>query len=359
MFQAPIRRRLNVEALEFRKLMAADLSSNAGMSLDSGPMVTEASFSWPTGLFDKTLSAKVQPNRYVAAKNELVIDGSDYEDRITIRQFIPGILNDQVALELSQWDGATLVSSQSYVMNCGKLASTGILTLFVIGKDGGDRITNLTSLKMYAEGGRGNDVMAAGSNGDTMHGNSGINHISGGAGIDFLYGGEFTDTIIGWGGDDHLYGNGGDDFIYGDSTNNDSTIAIGFDDIDGGEGNDKIWGGRGDDEIYGRNGNDEVWAGMGNDKVWGGAGYDHLYGEKGNDFLWGEADLDYLFGGDDSDRLDGGYGGAGGVDYLVGGAGRDTFFRHLSVFGGFGTDDGDIFADYNPFDDTINEELHW
>ncbi len=262
MFQAPIRRRLNVEALESRKLMAADLSSNAGMSLDSGPMATEASFSWPTGLFDKTLSAKVQPNRYVAAKNELVIDGS------IMKTALP-FVSSYLASQRSSCSGTFAMGrcdarfEQSYVMNCGKMASTGILTLFVIGKDGGDRITNLTSLKMYAEGGRGNDVMAAGSNGDTMHGNSGINHISGGAGIDFLYGGEFTDTIIGWGGDDHLYGNGGDDFIYGDSTNNDSTIAIGFDDIDGGEGNDKIWGGRGDDEIYGRNGNDEVWAGWG------------------------------------------------------------------------------------------------
>lgn len=352
------RRSLSIENLEGRRLMAADLLAppDAPVAVD-----TTSNFGGilQNPLFDKFLTATVQVNRFDASKKEIVINGSDYEDRITIKQYTAGSTNDLVTLELSQWDGATQISARTVTMNLAGKLSDGVHSVHIDGKDGADRISNLTSAKMSASGGTGSDIITAGSNGDMITGGRGFNYLSGGAGIDVIHGGADRDTIFGWGGDDILYGNGGNDDIYGDSTNNDSTIAIGHDTIYGGDGDDNIWGGRGDDVITAGAGKDQVWAGMGNDKVWGGAGNDTIYGEKGNDTIWGEGDLDRIFGGDDNDTLDGGNGGGVGVDYLSGGAGRDTFFRHLSVIWGVGTSDGDIFADYNSLDDSINTELHW
>lgn len=359
MIRSDRRRSLSLENLEVRSLMAADMFA----PLDAPATVaTTSNFGGFFGdpLFDKHLTASVKANRFDATKKEIVIDGSDYEDRITIRQYTAGTTNDQVTLELSQWDGTTQISARTVTMNvAGKLPTNGFLSVHIDGKDGGDRITNQTSLKMAVSGGSGNDIIQAGSNGDTISGGRGFNHLSGGVGVDVIHGGADRDIIIGWGGDDILYGQGGDDDIYGDSTNNDSTIGIGNDTIYGGDGNDKIWGGRGTDEITAGDGNDQVWAGIGDDKVWGGAGNDTIYGEKGNDTIWGEGDLDHIFGGDGNDTLDGGNGGGVGVDYLSGGAGRDTFYRHISVIWGVGSSDGDIFADYNSVEDSINEELHW
>lgn len=357
------RRFLSLENLEGRQLMAADAFAFTDPAAPAPATVATASifdspFGSPTWLFDRSLSATVVPSPYIAGKNQIVIDGSDYEDRITIRNYVPGATNDRVTLDLSQWDGGTQISSRTITLDCGKL-DTDAIAITIKAKDGGDHIYNQTNLNMHADGGRGNDIIRGGNGGNTIQGGSGRNDIQGGGGIDIISGGSDRDIIIGWGGDDILSGYGGDDDIYGDSTNNDSTIASGNDRIDGGEGNDKIWGGRGDDEITAGAGHDVVFAGIGNDKIWGGAGQDTLYGEKGNDTIWGEGDIDRIFGGDDNDTLDGGNGGSGGVDYLEGGAGRDTFYRHLGLTWTGWSSDGDIFSDFNFSDDAVNDEYHW
>lgn len=141
----------------------------------------------------------------------------------------------------------------------------------------------------------------------------------------------------------------------------------------GSDGNDRILGtgvdpnNRTSDAIFGRGGNDTLIGGGGNDL---------LFGEAGNDTLTGGFGNDWLYGGDGNDRLEGtgaffpnpssnSSRGAGEVDILIGGAGRDTF-QLWSLNGGFGTPGGigasyryngnvdyALIADFKKSEDTI------
>ena len=155
---------------------------------------------------------------------------------------------------------------------------------------------------------------------------------------DFIDGRQGNDIMRGDNGNDYLIGGNGDDIISGDHVPSRTT-----------ESNDFINGQTGNDELYGRIGNDIIKGGEGNDKLFGGSGEDRLFGSAGDDLIFGgivEGDRsfnpfpdgkDFLTGGAGNDFLDGGAGddtvngtsylskGAGEVDLLTGGQGRDTF----------------------------------
>ncbi len=112
---------------------------------------------------------------------------------------------------------------------------------------------------------------------------------------DYRVGGDGDDRMVGSDYDDKLFGNGG------------------HDDIDGGAGNDDIDGGVGDDRLR------------------GGRGHDTLTGGDGDDWLFGGAGIDTVVGGAGDDTLRGGVADGGGVNFLHGEAGDDTYVIHPDV----------------------------
>lgn len=111
-------------------------------------------------------------------------------------------------------------------------------------------------------------------------------------------------------------------------------------------GTDVIMGFDGEDVLDGKGGNDFLHGGLGNDHLIGGDGNDELHGDLGDDVLEGGLGRDTLIGGDGDDVLLGAlgptswdgspnsvpsgnidYGADLGLsaDYLVGGAGHDTY----------------------------------
>ena len=107
----------------------------------------------------------------------------------------------------------------------------------IIGKPGA-----LINDFVFAEGGRGNDVLSASQrNGGILDGGPGNDTIGGGRLVDLLYGGAGSDRVAGGGG---------------------------ADDITGGPGRDQLFGGAGRDSIKSRDSNrDTVRCGAGRDRV--------------------------------------------------------------------------------------------
>ena len=114
----------------------------------------------------------------------------------------------------------------------------------------------------------------------------------------------------------------------------------GDDVIKGTSGADTLHLLKGDDKGYGRGGNDiilgdETGAG-GNDFVSGGAGSDRLFGMAGKDTVNGDSGNDVVHGGDGVDVMNGGAGndtlddaprgGASAGDHFNGGAGNDDIY---------------------------------
>ena len=178
---------------------------------------------------------------------------------------------------------------------------------------------------------------------------------------EWIFGGADDDTIKGGYGYDVIYGSAGNDTIYGDTGDNEwvhgNDIIFGEDGDDtiyGGYGNDSLYGGAGNDYIYGGYGGDTIYgdegagdgAGGGNDTLYGewgdgigdGGGSDSIYGEDGDDLILGEGDTDYLVGGYGNDTI---YGGLNyGMEYLSGAAGDDVLYGDLGDggLGGYGDD---------------------
>jgi Ca2+-binding RTX toxin-like protein len=353
-------RRFTIESLEHRRLMAAD---TMGAGQIYGPLpadTTPAAITFPNPFPDYTINYKVIKSEFDTTKNQLVIDGSDADDHIKILQFTPGATNDVVRVQMSRWDGQTLLSTRTENVNCGKLDK--LYGVRVIGKDGHDEITNNTSLQMRAGGDNGSDTIQAGFSGDAIQGGPGRNYLYGGIGQDQITGGNERDIIVGGAGDDILYGEGGPDDIWGDYSTGDLNNAY-IDRIHGGAGDDVLWGGAGNDLIWGDDGRDTIFGGYGDDTAWGGNGNDTLYGQQGRDTLFGENDTDTVDGGDDDDyKLDGGFGTSTNssfvtADTIVGGQGRDKFVRHSSAFS---FNEGDDLVDFNStLGDTVETFYHW
>jgi Ca2+-binding RTX toxin-like protein len=240
---------------------------------------------------------------------------------------------------------------------------------FISGLGGNDILQGLGGNDQIF-GGSGDDLIIAGDGNDTVAGDQGHDSILGGNGNDLINGGSGNDRILGESGDDTLNGDEGRDSILGGNGN---------DLINGGSGNDRILGESGDDTLNGDSGNDIIDGGQGNDTISGGTGNDRLIGGSEDDILNGDAGADTLTGGLGNDALNGGTGndrligvetsnpapglgfGAGEVDTLAGGTGRDTFVLGdaTSVF----YDDGDplstgeadyaLISDFNPTQDFI------
>jgi Ca2+-binding RTX toxin-like protein len=165
----------------------------------------------------------------------------------------------------------------------------------------------------YIEGNAGDDTLNGDSGDDEIRGGAGKDTIDGGADADKLYGGSGEDNIKGGKGEDRIEGNADKDKLYGDDGADTLLGGAGDDYIVGGEGSDRLSGGEDDDVLYGGAAGADDTSDSGNDTLEGGSGADKLYGSAGKDVLQGGA-------GDDKLR-----GGASAADYMVGGAGSDTY----------------------------------
>jgi len=188
-----------------------------------------------------------------------------------------------------------------------------------VGLAGNDRFENQSSVRSFAFGQAGNDVLIGGSGDDRLIGNNGNDQIAGGGGDDFIvagigndrvFAGEGNDRVLGIDGTNEIDGGGGDDTIFGGESN---------DTIVDPSGTNLIAGSLGDDQIQGGSGVDRIFAGPGNDSVIAGDGNDFVYGQLGNDTLVGNGGADVLNGNDGNDIIQGQF----GDDRIVGGPGLD------------------------------------
>jgi hypothetical protein len=187
--------------------------------------------------------------------------------------------------------------------------------VFADGGDGDDRIA-AAGVVASVRGGAGDDVLSVSGSGGFLYG---------GAGDDTLIGGDAPDVLAPGPGRNVVAGNGGGDRI-------DATSAPGRDRIDGGPGEDTldfsarrapvrvdlqrtpglvgiedVTGSQGDDVIAGDDRANALSGGGGNDRLEGRGGNDSLEDNgRGDDVLLGGAGRDLLLGFGGDDRWDGG-----------------------------------------------------
>ncbi|MEM6364667.1 MAG: calcium-binding protein [Planctomycetota bacterium] len=313
-------RKLTLENLQKRELMAADVGFNSASGL-------------------------------------LTIQGSDHADTAIV------VLEDnaiEVELKTRYSNGATITRKRN--VDIGRVekivfkGNQGNDSFTLINRRDHDVQTNqhLAKLQLHLQGGSGHDRFENRSDiAMRAWGNSGNDHVLGGSGDDYISGGS---------GDDQLFGRTGDDIIRGDSGKDRVYGGLGDDDLDGGSERDWVFGSSGNDEIRGGSGNDWLRGDTGRDRIWGGKGNDTVDGGSGNDVLFGgngteeeipwhhrrkvssawkhvyrDSGADRIYGGDGHDRL---Y-GEGGPDKLYGGNGNDSLYggRHVDeLYGQDGND---------------------
>lgn len=275
----------------------------------------------------------------------------------------------------------------------------------VIGTKFDDRIYGSDNAD-YLVGGAGNDVLRGGGGQDELYGEDGNDSLYGGAGSDLIFGGRGNDYIHGGAGFDtaSYYEDGSTSGISVDLKKGvaidgfgDTDKLVSIESIRGTNYDDKVVGGNGANWFRGEGGNDTLDGQGGDDVLWGGFGDDLLLGGKGTDMLAGGHGADILDGGAGVDTADysqdGGWRGVSidllnnvgtdswgtedkfvsieningtgfndwirgdananvinagaGDDYLIGGAGKDTFV--------FAKGDGhDYVADFSVADDTLD-----
>ena len=165
-------------------------------------------------------------------------------------------------------DGDMLIVTDRAGAELGRIDSSTVDRIVILGGDGNDSITVDASVKesLMLVGGAGNDT------------------ISGGSGDDIIVGGAGDDNLEGLGGNDVIVGGAGDD--YGS----------------GGDGRDTVQGGAGRDSLYGGRDSDLLLGGSDNDYLDGGGGADGVYGQSDDDVVAGGRGDDYLDGGAGADR---------------------------------------------------------
>lgn len=134
--------------------------------------------------------------------------------------------------------GGNLVIEGNALNNVVTMAGVFYKQVTINFGDGDDENVSPESTRIIAYGGRGNDILRAGSWGgnrlygeagnDTLYGNSNNDYLDGGAGDDVIYGGAGNDTILGGSGSNILRGDAGNDLI----------ISEGQDTITGGADSD-------------------------------------------------------------------------------------------------------------------------
>ena len=247
--------------------------------------------------------------------------------------------------------------------------------LLVSGTDGDDSLTGTDANENIA-GMDGNDFISAGGGNDVLYGGTGNDDLFGGAGNDIFLASE---------GSDRFFGEAGDDSILVAGPNVESQLVFGGDGNDTigtSDNDDEIEGGAGNDFITSDDGFDVISAGEGNDTVISGGDSpdrqiliendnDIISGQGGDDLLFGEYGDDDISGGAGNDTLDGNgvtsiEGSVtitgiepiedGGVDFLSGDAGADTFVFGVEAgayYASQGFDDVGIVIDFNPTEDNI------
>ena len=334
---------LGLEALENRRLMAADISYQSSTKT---LFITGDSFS-------DTVQVRFNGNDVKVDLYSTRSNGSTHHEDRTKR------ISDVARIAFQGFAGNDNLNIIQGTLNNGVTLNNTIVEFS--GDQGNDTLDNQTAVRTIAYGGEGNDVFRGGSSidrfygdagNDILEGRGGDDTLEGRGGDDVLRGGTNNDTLFGGDGRDQLYGEDGEDWISGDNGgdylyggNGNDTIYggadgdniygdAGVDTLSGGDGNDFMWGGLGNDSMYGGAGNDIMQGEGDHDSMYGGLGNDVLLGGSGNDYMSGEAGEDQLYGNDGDDSLEGGYDGA--VDYLVGGAGSDTFWsKYTRKFGFF------------------------
>ncbi len=345
------KRRLLLENLENRVLMAADIHFSHGTLQIDG-----------TDFDDKVeISSEIRTYRYgsgVLSLPHIRASVSDANDNLLIeRTFDPHRVN---AIRVFAHDGNDIVRNNTDIVS-SQFGGDGEDRLYggsandvLIGGNQSDRLYGFaggdTLLggegRDYLYGHWGDDTLRGGEGGDYLYGHSGEDDLFGDEGRDFMYGGTNNDTLEGGEGGDYLYGNSGEDELFGQAGNDRMYGGANNDVLVGGEGDDYLYGNSGEDDLFGQAGNDRMYGGANNDTLEGGEGDDYLYGNSGddelfglagNDRMYGGADDDLLVGGDDDDYLYGSWGddtlrGGGGADVLYGGNGND------GLYGGIGSD---------------------
>jgi Ca2+-binding RTX toxin-like protein len=330
------RRRLTLEGLERREMMAAD--------------ITLTSIGLTAEFFDS---------------GRLQINGTSVADEISVHQ-----VNDRISVGGNIW----IKTPTGFVSS---LPVTSVKSLSISGNGGNDTILLNTEtlaghqpLRIPAtiHGGSGDDTIVGTAADDTIHGGSNVDRIWGGGGADRIFGGSEVDYLDGGDGRDHIEGGSGNDYIYGGRH---SDVLI------GGAGNDRLLGDEGDDQylyMVGRQGHDTVWDSIGtnlldfghmsrgasidlahtgtqvvnsdltltlanaraiqhvdgtdfDDRIWGNDQKNSLRGRGGDDTIYGRGGDDRLTGGSDNDRISGG----AGADYIRGGTGVDTLLDEIVI----------------------------
>ncbi len=219
--------------------------------------------------------------------------------------------SDRIALVLSDSDILVTVNKQSK-----PVPLAGLTGISIAGLNKHDRITIDAAITLPAiiAAGSGNDWVTGGGGNDTILGGWGNDRIDGGDGDDALFGEFGNDRVAGDAGNDAVHGGAGNDWLLGGAGDDVLTGEWGVDHINGNEGNDtasggdkndKIVGGPGDDVLYGDSGNDVIAGTQGDDQLFGDVGKDKLYGGDDNDELHGGWGNDLLVGGPGDDLLDG------------------------------------------------------
>lgn len=260
----------------------------------------------------------------VSSVSDLEIEGYVTGTRITVAGegsiYIASMNVNAVLASAESWFTSSSVTATENGFDVSGIAAPEQVSLSVPRNDGttmvaGDNLSSSTAL-----------VGTAGR--DYIFGHAGDDNIEAGAGDDVVYGGEHNDILRGEDGNDVLYGQLGDDTLYG---------GTGDDSLYGNEGNDTLYGGQGNDRLYGGDGNDTISAQNGGNRIYGGDGNDTIYSSDDN------GQRDFIYGGQGNDLIElydrgngsynAGFGGegddtlymTGGLQYVFGQGGADTF----------------------------------
>ncbi len=344
-------RKLLMEGLESRAMMAADLTATLNL-----------------------------------ADQVLRIEGTIRNDSIIVRNQTGQVSVSSIKINVN--DNGVITPSTNVSRNLisrveiRALSGDDAVTMSEVGMTAGQ------GLPVTVWGGNGNDTIRGGSRNDRLMGENGDDRIYGNAGSDQLFGAFANNDVETIGGNDQLYGGAGNDSLRGGQGNDLLDGGGNNDTLIGGVGDDSLLGGVGDDKLTGNAGVDQFDGGDGIDTIVESAGYamlsdisfysltdievtdsvtgiekaslqatdvgfgytyldatnftgqatlqgtelaDYLYGGSGDDQINGMGGNDYLVGNGGQDAIDGGanddwLGGGVGADTLTAGEGSDTFF---------------------------------
>lgn len=294
------KRRVQLERLEARQLLAADVGLSGGILNIYGSNSADKAYVSYSGSYVKTtLNGDVE--KFSKSKVDKIVfrgyKGNDY------------------------FHNSTSIKTTAYGHQGNDRIYGGSGSDYLSGGSGRD--------KVYGRGGNdtvrgnsGNDYLSGGSGRDKVYGHDGNDTVRGNSGNDYVSGGDGHDKVYGHSGNDTVRGNAGNDTLYGGSGNDNLQGYKGRDKMYGESGNDKMYGGDQDDKMYGGSGNDTMYGQRGHDEMFGGSGNDYMAGYTGNDEMYGESGNDTVRGNDGNDRLFGG----DGVDKIVGGKGHDALY---------------------------------